>query len=46
MTTRCYEIYWDDLTESTKQAMIMNGFDAHDNIDLCPLAIIDYEEED
>jgi hypothetical protein len=46
MTTRCYEIFWDDLTESTKQAMIMNGFYVDDNIDMSPLAIIDYEEED
>ena len=39
-----YEIYWSDLTERAQDELIANGFDADENVDMAPLAIIDQEE--
>ena len=41
-----FEIYWDDLTDEAKRRMIEDGFDAHENIDMSPLAFFDIEDED
>jgi hypothetical protein len=46
MSTTSYEIYWDDLSDEAKRRMVAEGFDAHDNIDLCPLAIFEIEDEE
>ncbi len=43
MGTKQYEIYWDDLTEEAQSRL--KGL-YHENIGLCPLAIIDIEEEE
>ncbi|HNP66293.1 MAG TPA: hypothetical protein PKH16_00175 [Aequorivita sp.] len=43
METRQYEIYWDDLTDEAQSRL--KGL-YHVNIELCPLAIIDIEDEE
>lgn len=43
METTHYEIYWHDLTEDAQ--VRLKGL-YHDNIELCPLAIIDIENEE
>ena len=46
MSTTSYEIYWDDLTDEAKRRMVAEGVKVDGNIDLCPLAIIDIEDEE
>jgi hypothetical protein len=43
METKQYEIYWDDLTEEA-QSRLKELY--HENIELCPLAVIDIECEE
>jgi hypothetical protein len=45
MSSTSYEIYWDDLTDEAKRSLIEEGFDAHENIDMSPLAIIEIEDD-
>lgn len=40
---KTFEIYWDDLTEESKERLKELY---HDNIELAPIAIIDLEEDD
>lgn len=41
-----YEIYWDDLNEFAQHRLVEEGFTAHENIGISPIAIIEQEEED
>lgn len=42
---REFEIFWDDLSSEAKQRLISEGFEAHENIGILPIAIINQEEE-
>lgn len=39
-----FEIYWDDLSESCKNLMILNGFQYDKNMDVFPLFVLTQEE--
>jgi hypothetical protein len=43
---KSFEIFYSDLTDEAKARLEDEGFDAHDNIDISPLAIIDQEAEE
>lgn len=42
----CFEIFWDDLKESTQQSLIRQGFVYDDNMDIFPIAFLSQEEEE
>jgi hypothetical protein len=41
-----YEIYWSDLSEEAQNRLVSDGFEADENSDMAPLAIIDQESTD
>jgi hypothetical protein len=43
---KSFEIFYSDLTDEAKARLIQEGFNAHENIDIMPLAIVDQEAEE
>lgn len=38
---KSFEIYWYDLSDKKQREMIEQGFEVHENINLCPITILE-----